>query len=85
MFLQKYVIHYRWLVKSKLQKLIPMQQDWYMAQASTFGLGWLGDGATIWYVPLLNITVMCGDANPVVMSICDSTNHMSEGGKKDVT
>ncbi len=29
--------------------------------------------------------VMCGDANPVVVSSCDCTNHMSEGGKKDAT
>ncbi len=34
---------------------------------------------------LLNILVMYGDTNPVVMFICDCTNHMSEGGKKDVT
>ncbi len=29
--------------------------------------------------------VMCGDVNPIVVSICDCTDHMSEGGKKDVT
>ncbi len=26
-----------------------------------------------------------GDANPVVVSICDCTDHISEGGKKDAT
>ncbi len=36
-------------------------------------------------MPWLNMMVMCGDANHVVVSICDCTNHMSEGGKKDVT
>ncbi len=29
--------------------------------------------------------VMCGDTSPVVASICDCTDHMSEGGKKDTT
>ncbi len=29
--------------------------------------------------------VMWGDDNPVVVSICDCTDHMLEGGKKDVT
>ncbi len=56
-----------------------------MAQASIFGLGWLGDGATIQCMPLLNMILMCGNASPVVMPICDYTDHMSEGGKKDAT
>ncbi len=33
-------------------------------------------------MPLLNMIAMCGDTNPVVVSICDCTDHMSEGGKK---
>ncbi len=36
-------------------------------------------------MPLQHLIVMCGDADPVVMSICDCTNHMLEGGKKDAT
>ncbi len=36
-------------------------------------------------MPLLNMMIMCGDVNPVVVSICNCTNHMSEGGKKDAT
>ena len=27
--------------------------------------------------------VMCGDKPPAVLSICDCTDHMVEGGKKD--
>ncbi len=34
---------------------------------------------------MLNMMVMCVDVNPVVVSICDCTNHMSEGGQKDST
>ncbi len=56
-----------------------------MTNASNFGLGWLGDGATIRCMPLLNMMAMCGDAPPVVVTICDCTDHMSEGGKKDAT
>ncbi len=54
-----------------------------MAQAPTHGFGLLGGGATICCMPLLNMMVMCGDAKAVVVSICDCTNHMSDGGKKD--
>ncbi len=34
---------------------------------------------------MLNMMFICGDANPVVVIICDCTNHMSEGGKKNST
>ncbi len=34
-------------------------------------------------MPLLNMMVMCGDVNPIVVSICNCTDHMPEGGKKD--
>ncbi len=56
-----------------------------MAQAPMFGFGWLGDGATIQRMPLLNMMVMSGDVNPVVVSICDCIDHMLEGGKNDAT
>ncbi len=36
-------------------------------------------------MPLLNMMAMCGDATLVVVTICDCTDHMSEGGKKDAT
>ncbi len=56
-----------------------------MAQAPMFGFGWFGDSATIQWLPLLNMMVMSGDVNPVVVSICDCIDHMLEGGKKDAT
>ncbi len=56
-----------------------------MAQASTFGLGWLGDGTTILHMPLLNMMVTCGNSHPVFVSIRNCTDHMSESGKKDAT
>ncbi len=37
-----------------------------------FGLSWIGDGATIKHVPLMNMLAVCGNVAPVVVSICDS-------------
>ncbi len=56
-----------------------------LQDAEVFGLRWLGDGATIKWMPLLNILVLCGSAPPTVVSIVDCTTHMSDGGKKDAT
>ncbi len=48
-----------------------------------FGLGWLGDGATIKRMPLLKMLVMCSGDAPVVVSVCDCTDHMVAGKKED--
>ena len=56
-----------------------------LQDAEVFGLGWLGDGATIKRMPLLNILVLCSPAPPTVVSILDCTSDMSDGGKKDAT
>ncbi len=56
-----------------------------LQDAEVFVLRWLGDGATIKRMPLLNILVLCGSAPPTVVSIIDCTTHMSDGGKKDAT
>ncbi len=34
-------------------------------------------------MPLINMLVMCGNKPPAVISICNCTDHMVEGGKKD--
>ncbi len=62
-----------------------MKQDSNCGPSLNIGLDWLGDGANILCMPLLNVIVMCGNASPVVVSICDCTDHMSEGEKKDAT
>ncbi len=41
--------------------------------------------ALAFLMPVLNMMVMCVDVNPVIVSICDCTDQMSEGGKKDAT
>ncbi len=44
-----------------------------LQDAVVFGLGWLGDGATIKQMPLLNNIALCGNAPPAVVSIVDWT------------
>ncbi len=56
-----------------------------LQDAEVFGIGWLGDGATIKRMPFLNILVLCGNAPPIVVSIVDCTSHMINGEKKDST
>ncbi len=36
-------------------------------------------------MPLLNMMVMCGNANSVIVSVCDCIDQMSEGVMKDAT
>jgi hypothetical protein len=51
--------------------------------AEIFGLDFLGDGATIHRMALMNILAMSGACPPMTISIQDCTKHMVEGGKKD--
>ncbi len=55
-----------------------------MTKAALFSLSWLGDGVTIKKMPLINMLVMGGDKPQAVISICDCTDHMVDGEKKDV-
>ncbi len=34
-------------------------------------------------MPLINMVVLCGGEAPVVVSVCDCTDHMVDGKKKD--
>ena len=52
-------------------------------QAVTFGLSFMGDGATIKRMPLCNVLAMCGDIHPMLVAIYDCSEHMASGGKKD--
>ncbi len=54
-----------------------------LTKTALFGLCWLGDGATIKKMQLINMLVICGDKPPSVISICDYTGHMVDGRKKD--
>ena len=52
-------------------------------QAKVFGFAWMGDGATIHKMPLMNILALNGTTAPMTVLIHDCTKHMEEGGKKD--
>jgi hypothetical protein len=54
-------------------------------EARVFGFVWMGDGATIHKMPLLNILALNGTTPPMTVSIHDCTKHMEAGGKKDAT
>ncbi len=51
--------------------------------AKVFGLAFLGNGATIHQMVLMNILAMSGAFPPMMISIQDCTQHMAEGEKKD--
>ncbi len=53
-----------------------------LKEAQTFGLAFLGDGATVRRMALLNILAMCADTPPITVSIQDCTMHIQDGGKK---
>jgi hypothetical protein len=53
-----------------------------LKSADVFGLGFLGNGATVKRMPLMNIIALCADTPPITISIHDCTKHMQEGGGK---
>jgi hypothetical protein len=55
-----------------------------MKEAKVFGFAWMGDGTTIHEMPLMNILALNGTTAPMTILIHDCTNHIKEGGKKDV-
>ena len=58
-------------------------RDALLLNSSIFGLGFLGDGATIARTPFINILGIFGDTPPVVIGIHDCKKHLIEGDKKD--
>jgi hypothetical protein len=52
-------------------------------EATVFGSAWMGDGATIHKMPLMNILATNGTTAPMTVLIHNCTKHMEEGGKKD--
>jgi hypothetical protein len=56
-----------------------------LKSTDVFGLGFLGNSATVKRMPLMNIIALCVDTPPITISIHDCTKCMQEGGKKDAT
>lgn len=64
---------------------IDTNKETLMADAPTFGLSWLSDGATISRMPLINTLAMCSNIPPTCAAIHDCSDHIAEGGKKDAS
>jgi hypothetical protein len=54
-----------------------------LKDVKVLGFAWMGDGATIHKMPLMNIFALNGTTAPMTILIHDCTKHMEEGGKKD--
>jgi hypothetical protein len=54
-----------------------------LKSADVFGLSFLGNGATVKRMPMINILALCADTPPITAAIQDCTKHLQEGGKKD--
>ena len=68
-------LNYETTYKSNKEKLLK--------EARVFGLAFLGDGATIKRMPLMNVLAMTATVSPMTIEIQDCSSHMEEGGKKD--
>jgi hypothetical protein len=53
--------------------------------ADVFRLSFLGDGATVKRMPLMNILAACADTPPIAVSIQDCTKNLQQGGMKDAS
>ncbi len=71
------------LLEINFQSVYETNKTAILTKEDLFGLRWLGDGATIEKMLLINMLTMCGDKPPAVLSICDCTGHMEDGGGKD--
>ena len=71
------------LLKLNFDKVYQANKTSLLKEAQVFGLGFMGDGATIKRTPFMNILAMCGGLNPTTISIQDCTNHIQDGGRKD--
>ena len=54
-------------------------------ESEIFGLLFLGDGATIYRVPLLNILVSGKNLHVAVLELLDCQGHLADGGTKNAT
>ena len=68
-------LNYETTYKANKEKLLK--------EARVFGLAFLGDGATIKRMPLMNVLAMTATVSPMTIAIQDCSSHMEEGGKKD--
>ncbi len=75
--------HQRQIASCQLHICVWKNKDRILKKSKVFGLEWLGDMATIKRMPWLNMLIMCGRDARVVVLLCDCTDHMVDGKKKD--
>lgn len=67
------------------ERCLKANDELLLKEADTFGLAYMGDGATIRRSPFLNI-LGSSVSNPVTeLEIVDCHDHLADGGKKDAT
>lgn len=73
------------------EKLLDLNYETYMNRSKEmlskdieiFGISFIGDGATVKRMPLINVLASGAYLHTGVMEIFDATSHMETGGKKD--
>jgi hypothetical protein len=73
------------LLDINFQNISSMNKTNLLKEAPVSGMTFMGDGATIHCMPLLNILAMSGSTPPLTIGIVDCTEHMAAGGKKDAS
>jgi len=71
------------LLDLNFQTTYKSNKEKLLKEARVFGLAFLGDGATIKRMPLMNVLAMTATVSPMTIAIQDCLAHMEEGGKKD--
>lgn len=71
------------LLDEEYKERVKTNHDKLISNANMFGLGVLGDGATIKKRPLFNVLATAMYMPPTVLAVHDCSEHLSKGGKKD--
>ena len=71
------------LLESQYQTITHQNKQRLKVEASLFGLSFMGDGATVKRMPLVNMMAVGVHCPPATIEIADCSGHMVTGGKKD--
>jgi hypothetical protein len=71
------------LLDINFQTVMDTNRSNLLLEAGTYGIAFVGDGATVKKLPLANMLSMGIHCPPAVLEICDCTGHMERGGIKD--
>ena len=71
------------LLRTNYNTTVKANKSILLKDPDTWGISWMGDGATVKRMPLINCLGMSGDSPPIVVGVSDCTDHMASGGKKD--